>query len=153
MKEWTDSEKTRARNKALVLLADMDRTEAGLRDRLKRGGFSKAAIDDAVEYVRGYGYIDDVRYAEHYVEVMKDRKSLRRIAYEMSGKGVPKELIDKAMEESALIDERPLIRKLAEKKARSLDADDPKRTSKIIGYLMRQGFRGEDVRSVMSDYE
>lgn len=153
MKEWKsfEEERTGARKKALVLLTDMDRTEKGLRDKLARSGFSPAAVDDAVEYVRGYGYINDERYAAHFVEVMQSRKSRRRMEYDLSKKGLSREMVDKAMEESGPRDERPLIRELAMKKARHLDKEDPKSLSKIAAYLSRQGFRTEDIFCVLDE--
>ncbi|MBQ6377003.1 MAG: regulatory protein RecX, partial [Lachnospiraceae bacterium] len=60
-KNTTDKEKTRARKTALVLLTDMDRTEMQLLEKLRKAGFSEEVVRDAVEYVRGFGYINDER--------------------------------------------------------------------------------------------
>ena len=56
-----------ARKKALRLLEHMDRTEKGLTDRLLRAGFSEELAEDAVSYVKDYGYINDRRYALNYI--------------------------------------------------------------------------------------
>ena len=57
------NEQREARRKALRLLEHMDRTEKGLQERLIQGGFSEAAAEDAVAYVKDYGYVNDYRYA------------------------------------------------------------------------------------------
>ena len=52
-----------ARRKAMRLLEHMDRTERGLREKMRQAGFAPPAIDYALAYVESYGYIDDERYA------------------------------------------------------------------------------------------
>ena len=152
MKEWNsfEEERTGARRKALVLLTDMDRTEKGLLEKLQKSGFSPEAAKDALEYVRSYGYIDDARYAEHYVEVMQKKRSRRRMEYDLVRKGVPQERIDAAMDTQGPEDERPLIRELAEKKAKHMDLSNPKDFNRLAAFLSRRGFRSEDILSVLS---
>ena len=152
MKEWNsfEEERTGARRKALVLLTDMDRTEKGLLEKLQKSGFSPEAAKDALEYVRSYGYIDDARYAEHYVEVMQKKRSRRRMEYDLVRKGVPQERIDAAMDTQGPEDERPLIRELAEKKAKHMDLGNPKDFNRLAAFLSRRGFRSEDILSVLS---
>ncbi len=57
-----------AKKKAMALLKYMDRTEWQLRDKLTSKGFSEEAVEEAVEYVKSYHYLDDYRYARHFVE-------------------------------------------------------------------------------------
>ena len=144
-------ENRRARQKALDLLADMDRTEAQLREKLRRKEFSSGAVDDAIAYVKRFGYINDVHYADHYLEVCRSRKSRRRILYDLQKKGLSKEIIDDAFERAGWYDERPLIRELAEKKARTLDFSDPKDVRRLASYLGRLGFSGQDIYSVLDE--
>ena len=54
----------KAKEKAMRLLLQQDRTEKELRDRLYRAGFSETASEAAMQYVSGFGYLDDRRYAE-----------------------------------------------------------------------------------------
>ena len=56
-------ELTRAKRRALYILADSDRTEKQLYDKLKKTGYSEEAIAGAMDYVRGFGYLDDMKYA------------------------------------------------------------------------------------------
>ena len=68
-------EQKNARRKAMLLLEHMDRTEKGLSDRLRQAGFSAEATEDAMEYVRSYGYLNDLRYAENYISFRMGTKS------------------------------------------------------------------------------
>ena len=45
-----------------------DQSEANIRAKLTRAGYSFGPIDDAVDRAKEYGFIDDVRYARLYVE-------------------------------------------------------------------------------------
>ena len=62
----TPEEQKNARRKAMLLLEHMDRTEKGLSARLRQAGFSAEATEDAKNYVRSYGYLNDYRYAKNY---------------------------------------------------------------------------------------
>ena len=83
----TDMEQQReARKKALRLLEHMDRTEKGLTDRLLRAGFSEELAEDAVSYVKDYGYINDRRYALNYIMYRIHDKSRQKIFQELPGR-------------------------------------------------------------------
>jgi regulatory protein len=144
-------EKVRARKRALYLLTDMDRTESELLEKLKKTGYSDETVADAMEYVKSFGYLDDRKYAAKYLEVYLRKRSLQRVRFDMSRKGLAKEVIDAAIDEIEPYDERPLIRSLAEKKMHSLKDTDEKKAAKVGAALQRQGFRPADIRSVMED--
>ena len=57
----------RAKLRAMHLLADMDRTEAGLREKLRQGLYPEDASEDAIRYVKSFGYLDDGRHAENFI--------------------------------------------------------------------------------------
>ena len=60
-------ESLEAKKKAMSLLKYMDRTEWQLRDKLSLKGFSEEAIEEAIEYVKSFHYLDDYRYAVHFL--------------------------------------------------------------------------------------
>jgi len=146
-------EKTRAKKRALYLLTDMDRTEKELYDKLKKAGYSEETVEETMEYVKSFGYIDDRKYAQKYLEFYLGKRSRLRIRFDMEKKGLPKEIISEAFEETEPYDERPLIRSLAVKKLRGLKKEDPKKAQKIGAALQRQGFRPGDIRSVLEDLD
>ena len=53
-----------AMSKIINLVNVSDRSEHAIRERLERDGFAVDEIDEAVERAKGYGFIDDARYAE-----------------------------------------------------------------------------------------
>ena len=142
-------ELVRAKRRALYLLADMDRTEKELCDKLKKTGYSEETVSAAMEYVKSFGYIDDARYASRYIESFRDRKSRVKMTYDMAAKGVDREVIEKAFLEYPEYDETDLIRHLAEKKLRGKDLTDPAVYQKTAAYLARRGFASGDIVKVL----
>lgn len=142
----------RAKRKAVYLLADMDRTETELRKKLSGGGFSAPAVEEAVRYVRRFGYIDDARYAEHYAETASAKKSRTQIRFDLQKKGLSRELIDGALDRLEMADEKPLIRSLIGKKLRSGRSGDPHILEKAAAACARKGFSASDIRAVLSEY-
>ena len=60
--------KKRATLRAMHILERTDKTEAQLRRKLEESEYPKEAVESAIAYVTSYGYLDDRRYAEHYIE-------------------------------------------------------------------------------------
>lgn len=138
-----------AKLKALSLLTDMDRTEEQLRQKLRQKSYEDDVVEQAIDYVKSFGYIDDVKYAVRFVENRKKTKSKQEISALLSQKGVKRELIAEALDtcytsEDAL----EAIRYLAEKKHYSPEESTDKEKKKIYDYLMRKGFHYEDIRQV-----
>ena len=153
----TDMEQQReARKKALRLLEHMDRTEKGLMDRLLRAGFSEELSEDAVSYVKDYGYINDRRYALNYIMYRIHDKSRQKIFQELSGKGIDRQTIQDAWEEAEELetpDERALLCQMIEKKYEPGAELDEREMRRLYGYLARRGFRSGDIFSVLEEMD
>lgn len=81
------------------------------------------------------GYIDDERFARHWVEnrFVKKGVSHKRLQMELTKKGVDKKIVDAVMDESTR-DERAELMKMIDRKRNRYDDE------KLIAYLVRQGF-------------
>ena len=139
-----------ARKKALRLLTISDRTEFQLREKLREGGFPPEAVDDAVEYVRSFHYIDDRRYAEAFIRSRKDEKSLFELRMELRKRGVGEDLADEVLQETET-DERAVISRLFEKKYASKDLSDPKIFERAFRYFGSRGFSYEDIKAAVTE--
>lgn len=148
------NEQREARRKALRLLEHMDRTEKGLQDRLIQGGFSEAAAEDAVAYVKDYGYVNDYRYALNYILYRIHSKSRQKIFQELLQKGISQDVASEAWEEASDLeepDETSLLRTAIEKKCSPGDTLDDKAMRRLYGYLLRRGFRMGDITAVLDE--
>lgn len=143
----------RAKLRAMHLLTDMARTESGLRDKLRRGMYPDDIIDGAIQYVRSFGYLNDYQYAENFIESRRSSKSRKEIAALLCEKGVSREEIDLAME-SCYGEEGDCeaIRRLIEKKRVDILHASDQELHKLYGYLARKGFRYDDIRQVIQNY-
>ena len=140
----------RAKLRAMHLLTDMDRTESQLRTKLKQGLYPDEIVEQALNYVKSFGYVEDENYAKRFVDSKKRVKSRKEIYAALCQKGIAKETIERAMEACYEEEgEQEAIRRILEKKHFfDKQATEAERT-KIYGYLMRKGFRCEDIRQVI----
>ena len=139
-----------AKVKAMRLLEHMDRTEEQLRQKLKQKAYPDEAIDAAISYVKSFGYINDKRYAQCYVLGRQKTKSKREIYASLCQKGVSRETVEETLEQGyENYDEVETIRAIVEKKhGSSTDCTDAEK-KKLYQYLLRRGFRNEDIRQVI----
>ncbi len=140
----------RAKLRAMHLLTDMARTESGLREKLKQGMYPEDIIEEAMSYVRSFGYLNDLRYAESFIESRKNHKSKKEIYAMLCRKGVPAEQIEEAFASSYPEGgELDAIRRVIEKKRVDVTHASWEELQKLCGYLSRKGFRYEDISQVI----
>ena len=83
----------RAKKRCLNLLQKRPYTEYKLREKLAEGFYSGEIIEEAVEYVKSFHYIDDYDYACQYIFYHKGSETRRKIEEKLSLKGVSKEVL------------------------------------------------------------
>lgn len=140
----------RAKLRAMHLLEKMSRTEKQLYTKLKQDLYPEDIIEEAMQYVKSFGYIDDYKYAMHYIETKKNSKSMREIQAELGQRGIPREILFEALSQSKEeVDEMSAIQKLTEKKRFDPETATEKEKKRMQDYLLRKGFSYEDVRQVI----
>lgn len=140
----------RAKLRSLYLLNAMGRTESQLRQKLRGDGYPEDIINEAVDYVSSYGYLNDVEYARNFIDIRKEKKSRKELYAQLSGKGIAQEVLDKVFEECYEDgDSRKAIREILRKKKYDPACAEWQETRKILGYLARKGFAFEDIRQVI----
>ena len=112
------------------------------RDYLRRKKFQKPEYEISDEDIEAVvsrliekKYLDDRKFAEYFVEnrSLKKGASEKRLRLELTKKGIAKEIIEEALENSPR-DETTEIQKIIAKKRARYDDE------KLISYLVRQGF-------------
>jgi regulatory protein len=143
----------RAKLRAMHLLTDMGRTEFQLRTKLTQGGYPEDIVAEAIDYVKSFGYINDEEYARSFILSRKDKKSRREICGQLRQKGLDAELIDRVVEECYQEDDSlQTISSLMQKRHFDPDSADDASRQKMMGYLVRKGFRYEEIRQAMQRY-
>jgi regulatory protein len=144
----------RCKLRAMNLLQKKDYTTKQLRDKLDEGLYPKELVDEAIEYVRSYKYLDDERYARDYISYHMTTRSKNRIMQDLTGKGLSKELLLPIIEELYAEENGDIefdqIKVLLEKKHYDPGSIDYKEKQKIMAFLMRRGFQISTIRKAMN---
>ena len=110
----------RVKLRAMNLLQKRSYTREGLRRKLEEGKYPEQVINEALDYVASYRYIDDDRYAEEYIRCYCESRSKRRIMQDLYAKGVEKEVSEAAWVRYEMlnqpVDEKMQIMELLHKK-------------------------------------
>lgn len=143
----------RAKLRCMNLLQSKDYTESQLRRKLSEGGYPESVIDEALDYVKSYHYVDDERYCKQYIEYQSTNRSRQRIITDLMHRGIEKELILQTYEEmSDVVDpdaELKQILKFLQKKKYDASLADYKEKQKIYASLARKGFGQEQIRRAL----
>lgn len=145
--------KKRATLRAMHILERTDKTEAQLRRKLEESEYPKEAVESAIDYVTSYGYLDDRRYAEHYIEWKKQGKGKARLKMELVQKGISREIIEEVLESTDFGETREMIRQIILKKRKTDIPMNEKEKQRLYGFLMRKGFSSSDILAVMREEE
>lgn len=147
----------RAKLRAMNLLKGREYTVKQLRDKLKEGGYPEEVTEAALDYVAGYRYTDDLRYAVAYMSEHENDKSRRRIEQDLQARGIDKDTLKRAWaeweEEGGSQNEQEMISRLLEKRHYDPDSADRKEQQKTYTFLLRRGFSGEQIRKAMKSSE
>lgn len=133
----------RAKLRAMNLLMAKAYTEKQLRDKLKSGQYPQSCIDQAVQYVKSFGYVDDAQYAADYLFYHGGEKNKKQLLLKLRQKGVSDEIAAKAYEDYCQMglapSEEDLICSYLIKKKYD-PAGDEKEKNKMIRSLLQKGF-------------
>ena len=107
----------------------------------------KNYINNIIEKLKEKKYLDDVKFAEWYVEnrFVKKGVSAKRLKMELVKKGVAKDIIEDVLFRSERDDEPEARKIIAKKRAKYTD-------EKLIQYLCRQGFSYELASGLVQSY-
>jgi regulatory protein len=159
LKLTPDEMRKRTFERAVKLLAAKPRSVSELRERLLQGrGTSKSTVDEVIERLREYGYLDDERFAFSYASLKVKQRPVgrRRLAQDLKFKKVDKQVADDTLElVYAETPEDDLIDRAIEKRLRVRGRPSNRVEAKsLFDYLLRQGFEYElvsdKVRALLS---
>ena len=140
----------KAKLRALHLLNEMGRTETQLYNKLRQSGYTDDVVEEAVQYVKSFGYVNDHEYAYSFITNRKNKKSRRELYIQLSQKGISLEVLDNVFEECySDYSAEEAIYNIMKKKKYDPQTATKADTQKILTYLTRKGFLYEDIRRVL----
>lgn len=156
----------RARQKTIALLERMDRTESEIRHRMKLDMYSDAVAEEVIQWLKSLHYLDDERYAENYIRGHFTSSSRQELFAKLFAKGISKDMCAGAYEvcseeaafgsgqSSDLSDpEQEAALRTLSKKLGSKRVLTPKERMSAIGYMLRKGFRRNEIMSAFETLE
>lgn len=118
-----EGERHEAFVKATDKLSQSAKSEKEIRTALREKGYSKSAIDGAVDKLSGYGYLSDEKYVEAYLDHYSKKWGRKKLLYELTAvKGIPSEIAKQAVYERISDDDEfdlalSLVQNFVKKKA------------------------------------
>ena len=147
--------KLEAFDRAAAALGRRARSAHELERWLLQRGFDRGDVTDAVQRLTEIGAIDDSQFARAFARsrALGKGMSRRRLAQELSARGVDRRMADAAIAdvlEEESVDERALLEAAARKKLSVLRGQDPDTVRKrLYGYLARRGYDSSDIAAVL----
>jgi Uncharacterized protein conserved in bacteria len=141
----------RGKARGLYLLQSKERTEQEVRNKLKQNFYPEDIIDQVIDYLISYRYIDDNRYTRMYIEYKSRRRSKAKICQELMQKGISKSFIMDIYEEIDNNKDIELIRKFIEKKSLKEEMTSVD-IQKLYQQLFRKGFQYDDIRTIIQEF-
>lgn len=135
-------------NMLISLLNKQPKTEKEAREYLQRKQFVDKAIDYAIEKMKEYNYINDERYVKFYIEVKRNNKGKKAIAYDLKMKGIDSVIISNNLE--LINNQKEAIYNLAQKFKKN-KTNDIKLREKLFRSLANKGFDFDEINSVINE--
>lgn len=146
----------RAKKRALYLLQKRSYTEKKLREKLREGHYPAEIVEQTIEYVKSYHYLDDYSYALEYISYRKEKVSRKILEEKLKEKGIQAQILQQAMEEvySSKKEEEELqfqqAIKLLKKRSYNGKSADLKEKQKQYAYLSRKGISSSVIKRVLT---
>ncbi len=110
-------------------------------------------VQAVIDYCYQHHWLDDAKFASRYISGRSNKGyGAQRIRSELLQKGVDKEIISTALEETE-VDWCVLARDIAVRKFGENLPKDWKEKSKVLRYLLYRGFFQEEIQSIYRDFD
>ena len=143
--------KQKCKNTALRIIERAYKTEKEMRKRLSEKGYEKEEIDEAVNFLKEYKFIDDDSYVKLYIKEKIKSYGSQKIKYSLINKGISKEVIEEELNNIESEEMKQTALCLAEKKYKNLSKSEKDRFklyNKICRYLISRGYEYDMVKSI-----
>jgi len=129
--------------RALRLLSVRARSRRELETRLLRAGIAVEEVRGEMVRLEAVGLVDDEAFSRQVVEheLVKRHSGRRAIVSRLMAKGVPREAIDRALDEAAGEPDEDRAAELARSRVRRLGALAPEQAyARLVSFLARRGY-------------
>ena len=139
----------KAKKIALRFVSYRPRSVYEVQTHLQRKSYEEDVIDQVVDYLKGLDLLDDVAFANYWVEQRETFRPRSRFALgqELRQKGISREVVEAVLAE---VDDTAAARRAVEKRAnRWAGLPEDAFKEKVAGYLQRRGFTYEVIKETL----
>lgn len=136
--------------------AYQERCVKDVRDKLKTFDISQEDRDKILEYLLDNRFANDERFAKSFVrgKINQSGWGLNKIRFHLAQKGIAKDIIDEALEQTDEEVYRQRLIDILNTKAKTVKAEnDFEKKRKLAAYAMQKGFEGNLVWEVLKDLD
>jgi len=150
-------------NYALWLLGRRDRSVGEIEEKLSAKKYTVEEIKKSISFLRKQGFLDDARFAKHYIENQLSVKPLGKYQLKMKlkRKFIADEIIEKTITEIGPDREMELAREATSKwlKRQNYESgimnhgEQHKNMEKLTRHLLSRGFEWETIKIILEKYK
>ncbi len=122
------------------------RSEAEVRQYLRRRGYLNTAVDTAIERLHSFHYLNDEAFARSWALARAQDRGYgrRRIDQELRNKGLSQALIQATLKDTfAQVDEAASAKRLLAKRFKGENLKELKTMRRAAAFLQRRGYDGK----------
>lgn len=144
----------RCKNSAVRIIERNYKTEKEVRSKLVEKGYNDNAIDNAIDFLKRYNFLNDDTYTKMYVKDKLSSQGSNKIKYALMKKGISKEAIEEELQNVDKDDERRVALNLAQKKLSTIkksESDKYKISGKLYRFLISKGYNYDIVKDTVKE--
>ena len=140
------------REYALKLITFHDRTQKELRDKLAQKGYDENTIEDVIAFLEEYGYINDFKYSQHFINDCVNLKKWGkiRIRSELLKRGVKRDVFESILEEAFLDGSDDALINQIQTRFKNSDLGNIKERTRIFNFFLRRGYYAEEIKGALN---
>lgn len=144
----------RYKESAIKIIERSYKTEKEIRDKLKQKGYEEKQINNSIDFLKEYDFINDNTYAKAFIKDKLSSKGSQKIKYDLMKKGIAKDIIEENLIKVDKNEEKEVALNVGRKKYESIrrkESDNYKLSGKLYRFLISRGYAYDIVKDVVKE--
>ena len=144
----------RCKESAIKIIERSYKTEKEIRDNLKQKGYEEKQINNSIDFLKEYNFINDNTYAKAFIKDKLSSKGSQKIKYDLMKKGIAKDIIEENLIKVDKNEEKEVALNVGRKKYESIrrkESDNYKVSGKLYRFLISRGYAYDIVKDVVKE--
>ena len=144
----------RCKESAIKIIERSYKTEKEIRDKLKQKWYEEKQINNSIDFLKEYNFINDNTYAKAFIKDKLSSKGSQKIKYDLMKKGIAKDIIEENLIKVDKNEEKEVALNVGRKKYESIrrkESDNYKLSGKLYRFLISRGYAYDIVKDVVKE--